>query len=346
MHQTLKYLLLANDARSVLSLSCHCPLSKRGCNWRGNLGNCVNHLDTCGYVYEECSLKCGVVLSRDELRNHVNEICNQRKIQCEHCSKYFKVCEMTKHLDKCPKMKLECELGCGVVMCREGMAQHVEQDCVEKKIMCPFVKYQCVEPIKRKHLNQHLEEKETKHLELKLTAMETVIEAQRQDIQKQETEMLQQRTEMQNNFYDIIATTKIQWNVRTITVQQLKTNNGWATCGYYPPSGCFMYIDLRSATFYLRFPCRNDYGYNNPYYRYTASGVNAKFVVLLNLPTNPPTTKVYARKLKVWKVNVLRGCTRILFDIPQADITEFARIENNTNRVANQVEVNILVIPE
>ena len=71
---------LGNEAaRSViLSLSCHCPLSERGCNWRGDLGNCANHLDTCGYVYEACSLECGVVLSCDELKTHVDEMCDQR----------------------------------------------------------------------------------------------------------------------------------------------------------------------------------------------------------------------------------------------------------------------------
>ena len=111
-------------------------------------------------------------------------------------------------------MNLPCELGCAVVVCREDMVHHVEQDCVEKEIECPFAKYRCEEVlIKRKCLNQHLEEKETKHLglklttmELKLTEMETVIEGQRQSIIRQKTEMLQHRTEMQKNFYDIIST--------------------------------------------------------------------------------------------------------------------------------------------
>ena len=58
-------------------------------------------------------------------------------------------------------------------MCREDMAQHVEQNCPEKEVECPFAKYKCeVTSIKRKHLEQHLEEKETKHLGLKLNAME------------------------------------------------------------------------------------------------------------------------------------------------------------------------------
>ena len=106
--------------------------------------------------------------------------------------------------------------------------------------------YGCEEVlIKRKCLIKHLEEKETKHLglkltamELKLTEMETVIEGQRQSIVRQNTEMLQQRTEMLNNFYDII-TTKIQWSVSNIPVVQLEirrarraTSNCNSTSGF------------------------------------------------------------------------------------------------------------------
>ena len=46
----------------VLSFKCSCPLSARGCRWSGALGGCQDHLDTCGYVYEACKLRCGVVL--------------------------------------------------------------------------------------------------------------------------------------------------------------------------------------------------------------------------------------------------------------------------------------------
>ena len=177
-------------ARTMISsLSCLCPLSERGCNWQGNLGNCVDHLDTCGYVYESCELECGVVLPRDECKTHMDESCNQRIIQCEHCNTEFKVRKMIGHLLECPKMKLECELGCHMAVNRENMAQHVEQDCVEKEVACPFVKYNCEAVlIKLKDLDKHLEEKETKHLglkqtemELKQTEMENVAEEQKRD---------------------------------------------------------------------------------------------------------------------------------------------------------------------
>ena len=141
----------------ILSFKCSCPLIARGCKWLGVLGGCQNHLDTCGYVYETCKLRCGVVLQRNELKIHMTDTCVQRLIQCEHCEEYFKFCDMSAHLDVCPNMEVSCELKCGVVMCREVMTQHLEVDCPEKAIECPYAKYKCVGLIKRKDMSKHLE---------------------------------------------------------------------------------------------------------------------------------------------------------------------------------------------
>ena len=255
----------------ILSFKCSCPLIARGCSWLGTLGGCQYHLDTCGYVLETCKLRCGVVLqrdelkvhekekctqrivkcnhcsremkfcellkhlskcpkmevscelkcgkrlcrenmaqhlkqecglvvetcklgcgvkmTRDELKTHVTETCVQRFIPCEHCKKDFKFRDMTHHLDKCPKMKVSCELKCGVVMCREDVTQHVEQDCVEKEIECPFAKYKCVGLMKRNNLRNHLDEKRMEHLELKMDTMQGFIETMSRKITSLEEEV-------------------------------------------------------------------------------------------------------------------------------------------------------------
>ena len=69
----------------VLSFKCSCPLIARDCGWLGDLGGCQDHLDTCGYVYENCKLRCGVVLQRNELTVHEKGNCPQRIVGCKHC---------------------------------------------------------------------------------------------------------------------------------------------------------------------------------------------------------------------------------------------------------------------
>ena len=299
--------------KTVNSLKCSCPLLERGCEWLGTLNDCEEHLETCGYVrdlcklgceavlhrnilraheqenctYREvkcehciqyftfrhltthhkecpkmelsCELKCGVVMcrevmaqhlkqecglmvetcklgcgkemTRNELRIHVTDTCVQRLIQCEHCKGDFNFCDMSAHLDVCPKMEVSCEL-CDNIMCREDMAQHLEQECVEKVIICPFAKYNCeVTSIKRKHLSQHLEEKETKHLGLKLNAMEDIIlkqseesKQQRKYIDNQITKYIDKQTITNNRMSEhinalcsISDTTKLDWNIENIS---------------------------------------------------------------------------------------------------------------------------------
>ena len=130
-----------------------------------------SHLEICPKMKLSCELKCGVVLQRDELSVHEKR-CPQRIVKCEHCRNNFKSCELAMHLEMCPKMEVSCELKCGVVMCREDVAQHVEQDCVEKEIECPFAKYKCVVLMKRKNLRNHLDEKRIEHLELQVDTMQ------------------------------------------------------------------------------------------------------------------------------------------------------------------------------
>ena len=281
--------------RMVNSLKCSCPLLERGCDWLGTLKDCEEHLETCGYVRDQCTLGCGTVLHRKKLRAHEEEYCPNRKVKCEHCNQYFtfrdltthhkecpkmelscelkcgvvmchedmaqhleqecgmvvemcelgcgmkmirnelkiyvtdtcvqrmiqcvhckediKFCDTTTHLEVCPRMKLLCELKCGVVMCREDMAQHLEQECVEKVIMCPFVKYNCeVSTIKRKYLSQHLEEKETKHLGLKLNAMEEIILKQSEQIIR-----ISRMSEHINTLRSMSKITMLDWKIENLS---------------------------------------------------------------------------------------------------------------------------------
>ena len=258
--------------KMINTLKCSCPISKRGCEWLGTLENCENHLDTCGYVYVSCKLKCGAVLRRNELEKHEKDTCPQRVVKCDHCQKDFRSCEFNEHLNKCLKMKVpcdlcntqitrkdmpqhlkhdcamvqeKCQLGCGVkitrnelkihekdtclqrkiackhcymspkfcdylshykkcpnvkVLCdlcgikkyRRDMIEHLKDYCPENEIQCPFVKYKCITVMKRKDMDNHLEEKETKHLGLKLTAMEDLVSKQSEETTKLNEEIIKQ----------------------------------------------------------------------------------------------------------------------------------------------------------
>ena len=193
----------------------------------------------CGMVQEMCKLGCGMELTRDELRIHEKENCVQRIIRCEYCFIDLIFRDNSKHLKECPKMKVSCEL-CGEEKYRKDMTQHLEDDCPEKMLDCPFVKYKCLERIKRKDIDKHLEEKETKHLGLKL---EDLINKQSQEInklneniekqKKETTRELSNTTQQIKLLYSITDTTKIIWKIEDIlmTSHQCPNDIKWLSIG-------------------------------------------------------------------------------------------------------------------
>ena len=114
----------------------------------------AQHLEQeCGFVVEMCNLGCGMEMTRDELKIHVTDTCVQRLKQCEHCNGDVKFCDMPNHLDVCPKMKVSCELTCGVIMCRKDMTQHLEKEC---GLVVEICKLGCDMKMTRDEIKKHL----------------------------------------------------------------------------------------------------------------------------------------------------------------------------------------------
>ena len=365
-------------SNSVLSFKCSCPLSARGCGWLGALGGCQDHLDTCGYVYEMCKLRCGVVLqrnelkvhekencpqrivgckccmknfkscdltnhlfrcpkmevfceqkcgkrlcrenmaqhleqecglvvetcklgcgvelTRDELKIHVTDTCVQREIPCEHCEEDFKSCDVTNHLDVCPKMKVSCELGCGLIMCREDMTQHLEMDCSEKELECPFAKYKCeMRLIKRENMSKHLEEKRIEHLELKLnwnymeeseiiTELKEKISEQSAMIETMSQEIKSLKNEMQVMQHLNHTPIKLEWRIADVRDKK-STQKQFIVAGYY------LNFHFSQMGFRLRINIRPLSGC---YYEKLKWPFKAEFITRLNSQRNP----TYNREFK------------------------------------------------
>ena len=226
-----------------------CPIHQRGCNWVGNLGDCEKHLEVCGYVHEKCKLGCGVVLSRDELRIHSKEICAQRIVVCRYCRGNQKYCDLLTHLSRCNKMSVPCELMCDKQVIRENVAQHMDNECGEKEVNCPFVQYGCkVGLIKRKEMNLHLVDTIILHLGMKVNSSEKTvmkqketisqlsekIEALKGDIKQKETiSQLSEKIEdlLEGGRYD-----KVHWHlerIRDILERgETQTSEEYILCGF------------------------------------------------------------------------------------------------------------------
>ena len=196
----------------------------------GNLEECEKHLEVCGYVNETCKLGCGMVFSRDEFVFHLKELCVERIVMCEYCKANFKYCDLLTHHIRCNKMPLPCELGCGKQVIREDMTQHMDNECGEKEVNCPFVQYGCkVGLIKRKEMNQHLVDKKYEHMVMKVNSLEKTVVEQK--------ETISQLSEKMEDLLEGVRYDKVHWHlerIRDILERGVsQTSEEYILCGFH-----------------------------------------------------------------------------------------------------------------
>eukprot|EP00800_Vazella_pourtalesii_P017995 TRINITY_DN5671_c0_g1_i3.p1 TRINITY_DN5671_c0_g1~~TRINITY_DN5671_c0_g1_i3.p1 ORF type:complete len:407 (+),score=32.68 TRINITY_DN5671_c0_g1_i3:106-1326(+) len=272
---------------TVSDLKSSCPVYQRGCIWTGNLRECEKHLEMCSYVHEACKLGCGVVLSRDELRIHSKETCLQRIEECEYCGRKFKYCGLPTHHSSCQKMPVKCKLKCGKLVIREKITQHMDIECKEKEVDCPFVKYSCkVGLMKRKELNQHLEDRNNEHMEMKVNGLEEMVMKQ--------NEIISQLSQKMEALLDPEKYNTALWNVEGITyflimnLDRTFTSKEYTLCGFpmifiltlsrkitiefriESRQKTIFPLNTRKGCFITRFVCHNDtrssLEFNSEYY--------------------------------------------------------------------------------
>ena len=327
-----------------------CPKMKVSCGLKCGLVMCREDMEQhlkrdCGMVREKCRLGCGVVLTRNELRIHVKDTCVQRIIRCEHCSISVKLCDKPKHLEKCPRVRVPCEL-CSVETRRDAMTKHLSDDCKEKVLECPFVKYKCMTRIKRKDIDKHLEEKETKHLGLKLTAMEELIIKQSEKINKQSDQINKQSVEIseqsveiseqsveiskQNEkiikqseentqlhekqniqlqlLHSITDVTTLIWKVEDVPIR----GRGFSGSRQYQVVGySFLFKLIQSGEVRIVFPATT-IKYVNPF--------KARFHIALSADKT-----INCGVIEVEQNYLTRGCERILTYISQEDVEQYSK---------------------
>ena len=141
----------------------------------GELGELDNHLKPgsvegpCHFV--KCPLQCGQCIKRQTLNEHKSNECAKRPFSCIYCdykSTHEKV--VNDHWPKCQHYPEVCPNKCsGIKIERRFIKFHLQERCVREKIPCKFAFAGCQEIIERKWMQNHLDRRKDKHLEM--TAM-------------------------------------------------------------------------------------------------------------------------------------------------------------------------------
>ena len=177
--------------KKIQSLPVKCPLTGRGCQWRGKLKQMEGHLKkNCDYMRFRCPhTGCDEVFYKKNLEIHVSGECGQRRTNCPHCNTEVPVLSFNEHLIyvPCPKECSETE----IPQCQLGL--HILKQCARIMVPCPYSSYGCEDNIPRGKIREHMIVQNGEHLRL----LRTLVDDSRSTIEKlvEENENLQIKIE-------------------------------------------------------------------------------------------------------------------------------------------------------
>ena len=211
--------------REIRAMSVKCCHAEEGCDWVGSLSDLERHLTSksnkeCGYVMTECPSGCGMCMLRKELQAHAKAVCKLRSVCCEYCGVCVTYEEMViKHYSECPLMEITCEKGCGKTMKRCEAATHLNEECPNHTIECPFQDSGCDVVLARKDFDEHVSTCKEKYLVKAFMKMKTDLEKVKQENislreqlneAKQNSESCQKNVEMVNETTQVINDALLQ----------------------------------------------------------------------------------------------------------------------------------------
>ena len=159
------FIPMVKARKNIPKLRVRCPLMKRGCVWKGSLGEIDAHLDECAEFILNCSNVCGVLLKRSELLNHYENECLLRIVECKHCSATIQYKVLENHNKICLEFPLVCPNECLKSVIRKELKSHIEKECPNTLIACPYKEMGCEVLIKRSELPKHEKPFESKHFD-------------------------------------------------------------------------------------------------------------------------------------------------------------------------------------
>ena len=145
-----------------------CRNKSLGCEWQGKLGDRKTHLNyeclketiSCEYA-PDCKEKD----LRENILNHI-KTCPYRLVQCEYCDETMTFENLEYHNKVCPNIPVECSNKCGKKIPMNKLKYHLEEECNNTVVECPFNLVGCEYYEIRLKLKPHLEQDLERHLRM------------------------------------------------------------------------------------------------------------------------------------------------------------------------------------
>ncbi|XP_022802121.1 TNF receptor-associated factor 2-like isoform X2 [Stylophora pistillata] len=154
--------------REVQALVVYCTFMEEGCKWKGEVRYLENHTVSCEFLKVPCvHPECGALVKKADLTEHLEKECKCRLETCGFCKKQIKLNTMKLHHEKeCPAYPVKCEkcIKADITRAKDPFLG----DCDGIQGPCPFSQIGCpeTEVLTREQRKEHLEQMNTYHTTL------------------------------------------------------------------------------------------------------------------------------------------------------------------------------------
>ena len=185
--------------RTLYAFKVYCTNKRQGCQWEGELRQLNDHLNStpshekqqegCQFTLIKCIYGSGL-FQRSDIQLHQDLHCPKRPYSCKYCKDYVSTFEdiTTKHWLECGYHPVKCTNGCGKIIKRQELHDHISKDCPLTVLDCEFSHVGCKAKLPRKDMEAHLEDNVVKHISLQAANYKAVVDR----LQKENEELKQE----------------------------------------------------------------------------------------------------------------------------------------------------------
>ncbi len=171
--------------RSLMSYKVKCKHQAKGCEWVGELGELMKHLNEnptldarqsgCEHQEVKCT-HCEELFTRKDIVNH-EASCLFRPYVCEYCNTFQSTCHdvTVNHWPMCPRRPIPCPNHCGLYPEKRDIQHHLENDCPNAALKCPFAYAGCTLQLRSAEMDAHIQDNVTQHAKLMATHQQNAL---------------------------------------------------------------------------------------------------------------------------------------------------------------------------
>ena len=161
--------------------------------------NIDSHIeDDCPNTMVQCRIECGLQMKRSKLSDHEMKECPHRKVSCKHCIDSMQHRELQIHYNICKEFPLFCPNECLRKLIRKTLESHIENDCPNTLIACPYKEMGCDVLSKRCELEEHKKTFESEHLDITESHYSTKVKKMEVEMENKDKECKRLKREMES----------------------------------------------------------------------------------------------------------------------------------------------------